>query len=158
MFSQDFGHDVRRFARLTDPLGNQFEVLVEKINGHVYLMWGWKALKDFYNICLGAWIILRYTGMGQFGIVLKDRFGILIDPPTFVPPMKFKLDLSRVTPEFVDDLPEDIELLSYTHDGASFGIEYEKKLIYYDINDGFLVRLIYFNVVLYVVCILFLPN
>ncbi|WJX51995.1 linoleate 13S-lipoxygenase [Trifolium repens] len=30
MFSQDFGHDVRRFARLTDPLGNQFEVLVEK--------------------------------------------------------------------------------------------------------------------------------
>jgi hypothetical protein len=96
--------------------------------------------------------------MGQFGIVLKDRFGILIDPPTFVPPMKFKLDLSRVTPEFVDDLPEDIELLSYTHDGAAFGIEYEKKLIYYDINDGFLVRLIYFNVVLYVVCILFLPN
>jgi hypothetical protein len=35
MFSQDFGHDVRRFARLTDPLGNQFEVLVEKINGNV---------------------------------------------------------------------------------------------------------------------------
>ncbi|WJX32936.1 non-specific serine/threonine protein kinase [Trifolium repens] len=77
--------------------------------------------------------------MRQFGIVLKDRFGILIDPPTFVPPMKFKLDLSRVTPEFVDDLPEDIELLSYTHDGAAFGIEYEKKLIYYDINDGFLI-------------------
>jgi hypothetical protein len=35
MFSQDFGHDVRRFARLTDPLGNQFEVLVKKINGNV---------------------------------------------------------------------------------------------------------------------------
>jgi hypothetical protein len=83
MFSQYFGHDVRRFARLTGPLRNQFEVLVEKINGNVYLTWGWKALKDFYNICLGAWIILRYTGMRQFGIILKDRFGILIDPPTF---------------------------------------------------------------------------
>jgi hypothetical protein len=47
MFSRDFGHDVRRIATLTDPLGNQFEVLVEKINGNVYLTWGWSALKDF---------------------------------------------------------------------------------------------------------------
>jgi hypothetical protein len=144
MFSRDFGHDVRRIATLTDPLGNQFEVLVEKINGNVYLTWGWSALKDFYNICVGAWVILRYTGLGQFGIILKDRFGILIDPRTFVSPMKFKLDLSRVGIEFVDDLPENIEGLSYNHEDASFGIKYEKKLTYYDINDGFFVRCIIF--------------
>jgi hypothetical protein len=89
--------------------------------------------------------------LGQFGIILKDRFGQLIDPPTFVPPMKFKLDLSHVCTEFVDDLPENTKLLSYTHQGSSFGIEYEKKLNYYDINNGFLVRLIYFNILLYVV-------
>jgi hypothetical protein len=128
MFSRDFGHDVRRIATLTDPLGNQFEVLVEKINGNVYLTWRWSALKDFYNICVGAWVILRYTGLGQFGIILKDRFGILIDPRTLVSPMKFKLDLSRVGIEFVDDLPENIEDLSYDHDDASFGIKYEKKI------------------------------
>ncbi|WJX40517.1 linoleate 13S-lipoxygenase [Trifolium repens] len=106
MFSRDFGHDVRRFATLIDPLGNQFQVLVEIINGNIYLTWGW--------------------------------FGQLIDPPTFVPPMKFKLDLSHVGTEFVDDLPENTKLLSYTHQGSSFGIEYEKKLNYYDINNGFL--------------------
>ncbi|WJX77561.1 linoleate 13S-lipoxygenase [Trifolium repens] len=29
MFSRDFGHDVMRFATLTDPLVNQFHVLEE---------------------------------------------------------------------------------------------------------------------------------
>jgi hypothetical protein len=58
--------------------------------------------------------------------------------------MKFKLDLSRVGIEFVDDLPENIEDLSYNHDDESFGIKYEKKLTYYDINDGFLVRCMIF--------------
>jgi hypothetical protein len=54
MFSRDFGHDVRHFATLIDPLGNQFQVLVEIINGNIYLTWGWFALKDFYNICVRA--------------------------------------------------------------------------------------------------------
>jgi hypothetical protein len=58
--------------------------------------------------------------------------------------MKFKLDLSRVGIEFVDDLPENIEGLSYNHEDASFGIKYEKQLTYYDINDGFFVRCIIF--------------
>jgi hypothetical protein len=70
--------------------------------------------------------------------------------------MKFKLDLSRVDTKFVDDLPKNTELLSYTHQGSSFVIEYEKKLTYYNINNEFLVKLIYCNILLYVVY--FLPN
>ncbi|WJX77560.1 DNA helicase [Trifolium repens] len=53
--------------------------------------------------------------------------------------MKFKLDLSRVDTKFVDDLPKNTELLSYTNQGSSFVIEYEKKLTYYNINNGFLI-------------------
>jgi hypothetical protein len=38
---------------LIDPNENQFEVLVEKINGNIYLTHGWFALHDFYNIQQG---------------------------------------------------------------------------------------------------------
>jgi hypothetical protein len=47
IFAADFCENIRRVATLIDPLGNQFEVLVEKINGNVYLTWGSFALKDF---------------------------------------------------------------------------------------------------------------
>jgi hypothetical protein len=75
-------------------------VLVEKINNNVYLTHGY-ALKDFYNIFVGAWVIMLYTDLGQFDIILKDRFCQLIDPPTFVPPMKFKLEKLHVGSQFV---------------------------------------------------------
>jgi hypothetical protein len=52
-FSADFCNEIYRFATLVDLLGNQFEVLVEKINNNVYLTHGY-TLKDFYNISVGA--------------------------------------------------------------------------------------------------------
>nr|ABD33280.1 hypothetical protein MtrDRAFT_AC158501g17v2 [Medicago truncatula] len=42
----DFGGQVNRFATLVDPKNNQFDVLVEKINGVVLLSKGWKVLRD----------------------------------------------------------------------------------------------------------------
>ncbi|GAU48206.1 hypothetical protein TSUD_304860 [Trifolium subterraneum] len=128
MFARDFGNEVRRFATLVDPLGNQFRVLVEKIKGNVYLTWGWFALKNFYNIPVEVWVLLLYTRLGSFAIILKDRLGQVIDPPPFVSPIKFNTDLSRVGTKFVDDLPESTELLSYEHHGSSFGIAYEEKI------------------------------
>jgi hypothetical protein len=86
MFSRN---EIYRFVNLVDSSGNQFEVLVKKINKNIYLPHGWYALKDFYNISIGACVILLYTGRGQFSLILKDMFGVVIDPPTFKPPMKF---------------------------------------------------------------------
>jgi len=36
MFGGDFGDRIGRFATLTDPKGNQFEVLVDSINGDFF--------------------------------------------------------------------------------------------------------------------------
>ncbi|XP_045814775.1 uncharacterized protein LOC123908244 [Trifolium pratense] len=139
MFSADFRHKIYRFATLVDPFANQFEVLVEKINNNIYLTHGWYALKDFYNInCIEAWVTLVYTGRGQFGIILRDRFRAVIDPPKFEPPMKFKLYKSRVGSDFVADLLEDTNLLSYTHEIGVDDITFEKKLSAYDITTKFL--------------------
>jgi hypothetical protein len=115
------------------------------MNKNIYLQHGWYALKDFYNISIGAWVILLYTGRGQFGIILKDRFGVIIDPPTFEPPMKFRLEKSRIGSDFVAGLPEDSDLLSYDHEIGFDDITFEKKLTSYDITTGFLVSF-YYNV------------
>jgi hypothetical protein len=149
MFVADFRDDVRRIATLVDSKYNRFEVLVEKINNNVYLTWGWLALKEFYGIFVGAWIRMVYTERGKFGILLSDRFGQIIDPPIFQPPMNFKLETCRVGLEFVDDLLESTDLLEFAHESNAFGISYEKELTYYDISTGFLVRylqILYFNI------------
>jgi hypothetical protein len=41
--------------------------------------------------------------------------------------MKFKLDISRVGLDFVDDLPESTKLLSYAHQVYSNDLTYEEK-------------------------------
>jgi hypothetical protein len=40
MLAADFGDEVNRYADLVDPKGNQFEVLVERINNNVFLTHG----------------------------------------------------------------------------------------------------------------------
>ncbi|MCH97124.1 ATP-dependent DNA helicase PIF1, partial [Trifolium medium] len=71
MFYDDFGDEVSRIAILFDSRENQFEVLVDKINENVYFTRGWTA-RDFYDIRVGAWLLLMYTGMGQFGLIVQD--------------------------------------------------------------------------------------
>ncbi|KEH37203.1 hypothetical protein MTR_2g435890 [Medicago truncatula] len=50
MFGGDFGDQIGRYAILTDPKSNKFE--------------GWKTIRDFYGIDLGAWITLVFVGDG----------------------------------------------------------------------------------------------
>lgn len=38
MFAKDFGDQITRFATLIDPKNNKFEVLVERVNGHVFFL------------------------------------------------------------------------------------------------------------------------
>lgn len=79
----DFGGHVNRFATLVDLKNNQFEVLMEKINVVVFLSKGWKVLRDFYGITLGARIISVFVRPGQFAINVKDQFGKTIKCPIF---------------------------------------------------------------------------
>ncbi|WJX15146.1 non-specific serine/threonine protein kinase [Trifolium repens] len=139
MFSDDFGSEISRLAILVDSHSNMFEVLVDKINENVYFTRGWSAIRDFYDIRFGAWLILMYTGMGYFGLTVEDRLHRLITPPTFVPPATFIIDKSDVPGYFVNDLPESTRLLAYSHPGTFYQVEYEKTLTYYDVCTGFLV-------------------
>jgi len=68
---------------------------VERINGSVFFSKGWKSLRDFYGISLGALGSLVFVGQGQFVIVLKDRCGKVIKPPVFDPPMHFVIVMSK---------------------------------------------------------------
>jgi hypothetical protein len=47
MFPSSFSENINRHSTPTYPNENQFEVLVEKINGYIYLTHGWSALRDF---------------------------------------------------------------------------------------------------------------
>lgn len=48
-------------CEMDKAVNNQFEVLVEWINGSFFLSKGWKALCYFYGICLGAWVTLVFV-------------------------------------------------------------------------------------------------
>jgi len=50
MFIHEFGDQIGRYAYLVYSKNNEFEVLVERFNGNIYLTTGWHALKDFYGV------------------------------------------------------------------------------------------------------------
>ncbi|GAU47014.1 hypothetical protein TSUD_403240 [Trifolium subterraneum] len=52
--------------------------------------------------------------------------------------MKFVIDRFGIPPYFMNDLPESIDLLSFSHDGNNFRVAHEKTLTYYDVCTGFL--------------------
>ncbi|GAU47041.1 hypothetical protein TSUD_239990 [Trifolium subterraneum] len=138
MFSSDFGDEIYRFVTLIDSRQNQFKIMVEKVNNNVYFTRGWASIRDFYNIRIGAWLSLMYTGLGQFGLSLHTRFQQLITPPVCDPPMRFVLDKSCVPKNFVGGLPSSIERLSYSHQDSFFHFVHEKALTYYDVSTGLL--------------------
>jgi len=101
MFGGDFGDRIGHFATLTDLKGNQFEVLVDSINGgFFFLTKGWKAIRDFYGISLGAWVTLIFVGVGRFDMKLTDRFHKTINYPVFDPAMHFLIDKTNVQTTF----------------------------------------------------------
>jgi len=139
LFGADFGDQITRLATLIDAKENQFEVLVERINGAFFLSKGWKALRDFYGIRLGAWITLVYLGLGKFAILLKDRFQKVMRCPVFDPPMCFVIDKTNVQPTFNNNLPPFTANLSFRHDGNDFTFELPRRLNEQDVSKGYLV-------------------
>jgi len=65
LFESDFGDEMDRYVVLTDKNNNRFEIRVERINGSIFLTKGLAALRDFYDINLGAWFTLVYNYIYQ---------------------------------------------------------------------------------------------
>jgi len=139
MFTNDFGDQVQQFATLIDAKSNQFEVLVERIDGSVLFSKGWKSLRGFYGINLGVWVSLIFVDQMKFVIKLKDKLDKVIKPPVFDPPMHFMIDKTNVETTFDPNLPPFTPLISYHHDVNKFQIEFVKKLTEFDVAKEFLV-------------------
>jgi len=138
-FVTSFGEQIGHSASMVDPKNNQFDVLVENINGNVYLTTGFNVIRDLYDVRFGGWVIMVFTGLGQFGINVVNRVGHVLDPPYFIPPMKFEIERSIVPPFVYDGVPITTEILSFRHDDMNLQINCEKDLTKYDVKFGFLV-------------------
>jgi len=114
-------------------------VSVERIDESVFFSKGWKSLRDFYGISLGAWVSLIFVDEMKFVIKLKDRFNKMIKPPVFDPPMHFMIDKTNVQTTFDHNLPPFTPLISYHRDVNNFQIEFVKKLTEFDVSKDFLV-------------------
>jgi hypothetical protein len=92
MFGHGFGEKIDRYAMLVDSKNNEFEVMVERNNGAIFLTKGWHAMRDFYGIVPGAWVTIVFVGNGKFAITLKDRFGRTMPSPKFTPAVIFEVE------------------------------------------------------------------
>ena len=140
-FGSDFGDEIDSYAVLDDKNGNEFEMRVERIRGSIFLTRGWAALRDFYDIGLGAWFSLVFTGLGRFLIrKIKTRVKRIVTIPVFVPPMRFSIDKCVLPSNVSQPFPACILDLQFRHAPANFQLKYETNLTADDVNSGFLVR------------------
>jgi len=140
MFVTDFGDQIGSYVTFVDTNYNEFEILVERINGALYLTTGFNAIRDFYDIRMGGWVLMVFSGLSQFGINIINRLGLFVTPPTFTPPMRFEI-VKPLAPDFVyQNVPITTEILTYRHKENSFQLNTDVKLTKYDVTSGFLVR------------------
>lgn len=74
---------------LSDPVGNEFQVIVRKFDGKAYFTTGWREMGHYYSLYGGGIIRLVYVRSNLFFIKVKDRFGDEVQYPT--PPKIFRL-------------------------------------------------------------------
>lgn len=74
---------------LSDPVGNEFQVIVRKFDGKAYFTTGWREMGLYYCLYGGGIIRLVYVRSNKFFIKAKDRFGHEVQYPT--PPKIFRL-------------------------------------------------------------------
>jgi len=77
---------------LRDPNYNQLEVQVERIDDNVTFKNGWFELRDFYNIDIGAWILLTYEHPTLMTMSVFTRFDEEIEYPHHTLPITSRLD------------------------------------------------------------------
>ena len=92
------------------------------------------ALRDFYNVTLGSWVVMVFVGLGRFEITMKDRFGRKIRVPRFSPSMRFEVDRNLIHFLMNNIVPEPFE-----HDQFSFQFSYEKRMTGEEIDSGWMV-------------------
>lgn len=75
-------------VNLCDPVGNEHQVIVKKVNARVYFGSGWNQMGSLYPQNGRGTVRLVYIRPNKFFIKVKDRFGKEVKYPT--PPCIFK--------------------------------------------------------------------
>lgn len=76
MFSHKFYETVPENVFLSDPVGNQLKVSVNKQANRVFLAHGWNKVGDLYGLKQGGWLEIKYTSLGNFYIEeVTNTFG-----------------------------------------------------------------------------------
>jgi len=81
-----------RYVMLCDPNGNEIEVEVERKIFKVFFKNGWSGLKDFYDIDIGAWVILTFQNPNLMFMSLYNRLDEEIHYPSHNRPVVSRLD------------------------------------------------------------------
>ena len=115
-FASNFGASLGDYATFIDPNNNQFEVMVERIRGSLFLTTGFNVIREFYDVRLGGTIVMVFTGAGQFGIDVINRSGCVVDPHLFLPSMKFQIEKTIVSAFAYEGVPVTSEILTFHHD------------------------------------------
>lgn len=72
-FVRDNIHDVAPSVMLCDPVGNMFEVVVQKKKNEAVFAEGWSSIGKFYGLHLGGWVKLVYVRSDRFLIQVRDK-------------------------------------------------------------------------------------
>ena len=122
---------------MVDTNFNHFEILVERINGNLYLTTGFNVIRDFYDIRMGGWVLMVFSGLSQFGINVINRVGLIVTPPIFNPVMRFEIEKPSA-PEFVyQNVPITTEILTFRHNERNFQLNFQWKLTKYDVTSAY---------------------
>jgi len=138
-FVSDFCALLGDYTTFIDPNNNQFEVMVERIRDSVFLTTGFNAIHEFYDVRLGGTIVMVFIGAGQFGINVINQSWRVVDPPLFIPSMKFEIEKTIVPAFAYEGVPVTSEILTFHHDERNFQIWWEKYLTGFDVTSGFMV-------------------
>lgn len=80
------------YVMLRDPNGNEIEVQVERKIDKVFFKNGWYGLRDFYDIGIGAWVLLTFEAPNLMFMTLYNRLDEEIEYPNHNRPIVSKLD------------------------------------------------------------------
>lgn len=71
---------------LCDPIGNMFEVMIDKRNGQVFFGQGWNGVGKFYGLYLGGWARIVFVRTDLFVNKLRDRLDreVIYPIPTMI--------------------------------------------------------------------------
>ena len=68
-FVSDFGKSLGDYATFIHPYNNQFEVMVERMCGSMFLTTGFNVICNFYDVRLGGTIVMCLPVLDNLGLM-----------------------------------------------------------------------------------------